>query len=651
MVAPGTAQKPPPLSPQPTSRASSSVRSRRRLGFVLLGGIVVLAVVVQIFRPHEAPRIQRSHRKAGAFRFDRPPAAVTPKSIPLPPAGAIPEPTPLPPAGATPDPIPLATPPESLPSAQTDGNAAPPSTFAQASASPSTVPAGAKSVAGRKPDKNHGDDVFTDGVIPRISLEIPDGAWRGLQRSPRQYIRATVREGHQIYTNVALHLKGSAGSFRPIDDTPSYTLNFDKFAPEQRFHGLKKLHLNRSIQDHSYLSEMLGRELFNSAGVPTPRAGHALVSVNGERPQLHVLIEGVNHQFLKRHFTDVTGNVYDGHSQRDVTDRLPTNDGDTPADQTRLRALAAAAREGNLQQRRTRLEATLDVNRFLTFMALELILAHWDGYVLNKNNFRIFHDRSTDRLVFLPHGMDQLLNRSDISVLRPHTVGLVATSVLEVPEFRQRYQDRVMELMTNIVQLGPRRTHLQEVAGRIDRVLSEINPEEASAHQKRAVAFERHFQQRVQNLERQLSLVPPPSFSGTNGWASFDWQPRVDLGTAQLVRENGAAGKPLLTITTTEGCTASWRSRTHLPRGRYALEGSLRTRHVLLDPADSRAGAGLRISRQRALPKNEGDREWTPINCEFQVQDEDTDVELICELRAREGTVWFDPGAFKLRKL
>ncbi len=607
MVAPGTPKNPPPL---PTS-----VRSRRRLGLLLLGGLVVLAVVAQILRHHHpAARIQRPHRKATALRFDLPPAADTPL------------------------PIPLAAP---LPSSPPDDSTAPPVALAQAVTSPT----------GRKSDKNPGEDLFADGVIPRVTLEIPDGAWRALQRSPRQYIRTTVREGGQIFTNVALHLKGSAGSFRPIDDTPSYTLNFDKFAPEQRFHGLKKLHLNRSIQDHSFLSEMLGREMFNAAGVPTPRAGHALVSVNGGRPQLHVLIEGVNHQFLKRYFPDTTGNVYDGHSQRDVTDRLPTNDGDTPADQSRLRALAAAAREGNLQQRRTRLEATLDVNRFLTFMAMELILAHWDGYVMNKNNFRIFHDRSTDRMVFLPHGMDQLLNRSDISVLRPRTVGLVATSVLEVPEFRLRYQDRVMELMTNIVQLGPRRTHLQEVAGRIDRVISQIDPEEASAHHKRAVAFAGHFQQRVQSLERQLSLVPPPTWTGTNGWADFDWQPRVDLGTAQLVRENGATGKPLLTITTAEGCTASWRSRSHLPRGRYVLEGSLRTRHVLLDPTDARAGAGLRISRQRALPRNEGDREWTPINCEFQVQDEDTDVELICELRAREGTVWFDPGAFKLRKL
>jgi cell division protein YceG involved in septum cleavage len=46
----------------------------------------------------------------------------------------------------------------------------------------------------------------------------------------------TVREGETVYTNVALHLKGAAGSFRSIDQNPCLTLKFDKFVDGQRFH-------------------------------------------------------------------------------------------------------------------------------------------------------------------------------------------------------------------------------------------------------------------------------------------------------------------------------------------------------------------------------------------------------------------------------
>jgi hypothetical protein len=69
-------------------------------------------------------------------------------------------------------------------------------------------------------------------------------------------VHVTVREGEQVYQDVALHLKGSY-SFREIDDKPSLTLNFDKFVQGRTFHGMSKIHLNNSAQDASGLSETL----------------------------------------------------------------------------------------------------------------------------------------------------------------------------------------------------------------------------------------------------------------------------------------------------------------------------------------------------------------------------------------------------------
>src|SRR5207249_5753789 len=63
-------------------------------------------------------------------------------------------------------------------------------------------------------------------------------------RLKKKNVLATVREGDRVYTNVAVHLKGHLGSFRPVDSKPAFTLNFDKNAKGQRFHGLQKIHLN-----------------------------------------------------------------------------------------------------------------------------------------------------------------------------------------------------------------------------------------------------------------------------------------------------------------------------------------------------------------------------------------------------------------------
>src|SRR6058998_1567646 len=53
----------------------------------------------------------------------------------------------------------------------------------------------------------------------------------------RNNVLGTVREGGVVYSNVAIHLKGSAGSCRPFDGKPALTLTFDKSDAEQRFHG------------------------------------------------------------------------------------------------------------------------------------------------------------------------------------------------------------------------------------------------------------------------------------------------------------------------------------------------------------------------------------------------------------------------------
>lgn len=355
-------------------------------------------------------------------------------------------------------------------------------------------------------------DLFVQGEIPRVRLELPDDALERLRKSPRKYIAGVVVEslatGERRYTNVAIRLKGGPGSFRALDDKPAFTVNFDRLAPGQTFHGLKKLHLNNSVQDGSLLAEKLCREMFEAAGVPAPRAGHAFVTLNKRRLGTYVLVEGVNKQFLKRHFADASGNVYDGHSRQDVGQRLEVNSGGNPKDQSRLAALAAAAKLSNLTERRAALEKTLDVERFISFMAVEVIAAHWDGYSLGPNNFRIFHDKTTDRMVFLPQGLDQTFQRKEMSA-QPDMKGLVARAVLEVPEFRTRFRAREMELLTNAFQTELLVKRLREVAARVRREIAVEEPSSADEYLKRAASYRRRIQQRMAVLRRELKLETP----------------------------------------------------------------------------------------------------------------------------------------------
>src|SRR6185369_2116113 len=168
--------------------------------------------------------------------------------------------------------------------------------------------------------------------------------WRG-NRVERPEVVARVREGGIVYTNVSLHIKGAAGSFRPFDDKPALTLNFSRHGADQQFHGYSKISLNNSVQDPSYLSEAISRELFEAAGVPVPRSDHATVLINGRDLGLYVMIEGFGKPFLKRYFKNVSGNLYDGGFVKDVMGNLNTNSGDKREDRSDLRRLVRAALE------------------------------------------------------------------------------------------------------------------------------------------------------------------------------------------------------------------------------------------------------------------------------------------------------------------
>ena len=498
------------------------------------------------------------------------------------------------------------------------------------------------------------DDLFQ--AVQRLRIEIPpDGVavlreyhqvWKQ-KRPERVDVNATVRDGTSVYTNVAVHLKGSI-SFQPFDSKPSLTLNFDKLAPGQRFHGLSKLHLNNSIQDDSFLCEKLARELFESLGVPAPRAGHALVKINERDLGLFVMIEGANKQFVKRHFSSAEGNLYDGGSGGEITSKLKVESGAHPDDRSDLKRLSDATRETDPAKRLKRLEEVLDVQKFINFAATEAFLVHWDGYSLGANNYRVFHDVTRDKMVFIPHGLDQLfgVSRSVSLGLTPPFKGLVAKALFSVPEARQRYLTRISELAQNELRAEALNSH-------IDRLASQLRPslsldqlaqlEQAWTELKsRVVQRCASVAQQLKNPRHPLALRAGQSFPLT-AW-SFKAGLTPGATGSRRIQEN----RDFLTITCAGiPASGSWRTTVLLDSGHYTFSGSGYTEG--LTPADLKGTNGmiLRASGERSTKGIAIADSWRPLSYDFDVHGIE-DVELVCEFRGARGAAHFDGRSMRL---
>jgi spore coat protein CotH len=317
-------------------------------------------------------------------------------------------------------------------------------------------------------------EIYDPERLPRFDLEVPDesvAALSGVESSldPRrdEYVRADLRYGDELITNIGVRIKGE-GSFRPFDEKPPLKLKFDEFVSKQSFHGLRRLTLNNMVEDPSFLAERLAYELYRTAGLPAPRCNSALLYVNGAFYGVYANVEAEDKTFLSRWFASNDGNLYE-EGQKDfvlgaeTAFDLETNE--AANDRSGLVALIAAVQSASSETFLADLGVALDTLHFLRFTAAEAAVNQWDMYsytVFYPNNFRIYENPADARFVFLPWGMDMSmkpyrdsgrphipafgLSRTYDGPTNPITAGTIFRKCLASPSCRAAYTEVVRDM-------------------------------------------------------------------------------------------------------------------------------------------------------------------------------------------------------------
>lgn len=496
------------------------------------------------------------------------------------------------------------------------------------------------------PRKPAGESIFGRPTVVRVQVDLDAANLKALRENPRDYASATVRIDDREFTKVGVRLKGAAGSFRPVDDRPAMTLKFNKWLSGGRWDSLRQVHLNNSVQDPTYMSEYLAGELFRAAGVPATRVAWARASLNGRDLGTYVIKEGFEEEFLRRYFDDAGGNLYDGGFVQDIDQDIERSRGTGPVDRADLKALVAAARESNPARRWERLQQRLDVDRFVSYAVVSAMIADWDGYAMNRNNYRVYFNPADGRAVFFPHGTDQLFQRNEIGV-EPYWNGLVAQGLFSLPQAQKLYRDRFVQVFTNVFR-AERMTNLLDQAG---RALKAGLP----GIESRVKWASMTVQSRVHSLEQDPALrglVPgttPVVRIPKEGLQISDWEPQPAGGAARFAETETGAIKSLR-ITANGSGSPSFRSTVRLPRGRYRFEGRVRTIGVESVRDEKGEGAGLRISGSDQPRRNHlsGDKGWTVLAYDFELASVETEITLVAELRASRGMAEFDRGSLRV---
>lgn len=494
---------------------------------------------------------------------------------------------------------------------------------------------------------------FDSGVIPVIKIIVPEDQQKSLREKPREYVRGSMHENDKLlFASIGVKLKGAAGSFRELDDLPGLTLNVDKFKKGQRFHGMKKFHLNNCVQDGTRLSEWLGSEMFRAAGYPSPRVGHARVFINDRDLGIYVLREGFDQPFLRRSLPDASGNLYDGGFCLDIDSELEMDAGADTSNRADLLGLAIACSEVDPVVRWRGIAERIDIDKFLTFMAMERLCGHWDGYTLNKNNYRLYFPPG-GRGMFLPHGMDQLFGDPGAG-LYDHATPLLAAAVMQNDAWRGQYHERVKKLVPLFQPVAQWHTKLDEMQQRLEKVFKNIDPQKAKEHKDQVQELKQRLSERAKNVAEIVKNGPgkPMKIDPKRTIALEDWGPAPDGEDAQL-EEVELDGKPCFKVSHKKfgDHSSSWQRRILLPRGEYRLEARLKTENVVPIPDNQGRGAGVRYSANARAEGFAGTTNWQKVSYDIRVLEDQREVELSLELRARHGTAWFDRSSLRLQRI
>jgi spore coat protein H len=272
--------------------------------------------------------------------------------------------------------------------------------------------------------------VFDRTRLHTVEITVAEGDMAQLATDLENRVPCSVRYDGELVEGAGVRQKGN--ELVDVFSKPSLSLKLDEVDSKASLHGLSKLLLNSSDQDPTFLREQIGADMFARAGLPAARIAHARVSLNGVDEGIYVVAEAIDKEFLQRRFGEGNdeGNLYEGPCCGDFVDDVASlelkdqeKDGRTTDDLRALADVIRGAPDGELAEM---VGARLDFAGFLQGYALEALLDHWDGYSYRGNNYYLYDNPVDGRFVFLPHGMDRILEETSFDVETAPTARLPA---------------------------------------------------------------------------------------------------------------------------------------------------------------------------------------------------------------------------------
>ena len=324
---------------------------------------------------------------------------------------------------------------------------------------PAPAPTAAPGVPGGAP-------IFNPSVLHEARLDLDPAAWQALRENfqSNQYYAANLTVDGVAVLQAGIRSRGQGSR---SEEKPGLKVEFDKYVPAQEYYGYKSLVIDNLTQDPSFLRERLSFLVFEAMGIAAPRNAFARLTVNGEYWGLFALVEPVSKPFLEARLGEKSGTLFDYEwtfpygfswlgsrvgSYVPLPFKPETNEGRSDVADG-LVAFVQAINDSPDASFAAAMAARLDVDRFLTHVAVENAIAEGDGIVGDQglNNFYLYEYGAKNRFVFIPWDKDNTFHGGAWPLYRNLEMNVLTGRLTTDPAKRQVYADAVVRAVTSYV--------------------------------------------------------------------------------------------------------------------------------------------------------------------------------------------------------
>jgi spore coat protein CotH len=319
------------------------------------------------------------------------------------------------------------------------------------------------------------------------------------------------------------------------DHKPSFRIDFNRYVDGQDLFGLKAIVLNNSWHDASMLHDDLSMLMFRKMGIPAPRQAHVRLYVGAAREYagVYVVSEEVSKTFLASNFGEDNGYLYEFHRQDgdnygfqeepDLGWYVPrfgpkTHETDSVANlYMPVRSLVEAVNDARQDNLEDRLGDYLDVNTFITELAVQNFLAQTDGLVggVGMNNFYLYRFAGKKLSMVIPWDQDNSFSRMDMPPRENMSSNVLTSKIWDEPKYRNAYLARLLDI-ADLVSNG---WFEQEAAREYQQIQAAVYEDPLTPYSRddfdQANAFVQQFARERGDVVRQyVRSVAPEVLSG-----------------------------------------------------------------------------------------------------------------------------------------